>query len=192
MWKPSLNQPTEQDRFDKISFGLHKLLGEEDTGLEGIRAIELGAGHCKLTEYLEDTHGMDVTPVDITDKRVPDFYKWKFVEKDVNAISEAYLAEFDVIIIAGLLYHLDSFQQQQLLKKCNDSTVPILIETHLCRVHTGAYRKPTKSSYSTKKPFVASKPMISYWLKNQTLVAFESYFPNCDRFMLAYDPWGKK
>lgn len=124
------------------------------------KVVDLGAGSCEISLRLKND-GADVVAVDFTDERVLPDAKTFFEKADATSFD---IRSFDLIVCAGLLYHL-SIEQQQLLAGSMRGKHAI-VDTHFSRSpdinvgeYTGQYRKP---SWSTKvsSPFVHTVPSL--------------------------------
>jgi SAM-dependent methyltransferase len=81
------------------------------------RLLDLGAGPCIFSRIARD-RGYSVTAVDGRTVRVPeasDLGSIRFICADVRDFD---VSNFDVILIFGLLYHLDIGDQRALLERC--------------------------------------------------------------------------
>lgn len=83
----------------------------------GAKVVDLGAGPCIFAKLVQEK-GLDVTAVDGRTERLPsdeELGSIKFVQADVRDFD---LSGFDLIMILGLLYHLEVSDQKALLERC--------------------------------------------------------------------------
>ena len=93
------------------------------------RLVDLGAGPCNFARTA-NRFGAEVTAVDARDERVlKDLEKDRisFVRGDIREVD---VSPFDIVLIFGLLYHLDIDDQIDLLRRCKDKVV--LIDIQVC------------------------------------------------------------
>ena len=97
----------------------------------GSTVVDLGAGPCVFAKIASDS-GFEVTAVDARTDRVPskeDLDPIKFVQGDIRNFD---LQGFDLIVILGLLYHLEIPDQLNLLKRSRGaSTVVVDTQVHI-------------------------------------------------------------
>jgi hypothetical protein len=86
------------------------------------KIIDLGAGTCEIALRLKQD-GAEVLAVDWTIERVIDEAKQFFVQTDATILVPD---EFDLIVCAGLLYHLSIEQQQRCSR--NWSGKPVILD----------------------------------------------------------------
>lgn len=95
----------------------------------GRRLLDLGAGTCSFAKIARD-RGFDVVAVDGRSVRVPDAAELgsiRFIQSDVREFD---IRGFDIILIFGLLYHLDIPDQIDLLNRCNYAPV-VIVDTQV-------------------------------------------------------------
>lgn len=134
------------------------------------RIIDLGAGTCEISLRLKQD-GAEVLAVDWTSERVLSEAKGFFVQTDATILEPD---EFDLIVCAGLMYHLSLEQQERMAR--NWKGKPVILDTHFSRSpdavageYSGQYREP---SWSTKigKPFVHTVPSLRKLFKHHRLI----------------------
>jgi len=124
------------------------------------KIIDLGCGTGEIAWKLHQD-GAQVLAVDWTAERVIEQAKPFFVQTDATILQPD---EFDLIVCAGLLYHLSIDQQQQIAK--NWKGKPVILDTHFSRQPDvqmgdffGQYREPSWST-KTQSPFVHTIPSL--------------------------------
>lgn len=122
--------------------------------------VDLGTGSGYISIKLQ-RDGANVTAVDYTDERMLPVAKPFFIQADAVAFD---VTPFDLVVCAGLLYHCDISQHDQLAK--NWSGKPVILDTHFSRFpdsqvshYEGQYRKPSWSTKTTA-PFVHTVPSL--------------------------------
>jgi SAM-dependent methyltransferase len=124
------------------------------------RVVDLGAGSCEISLRLKQDWA-EVVAVDWTAERILSVAKDFFIQGDAVEFDSSW---FDLIVCAGLLYHLSIEQQETLAEKWRSQ--PVILDTHFSRLpdvnagqYSGQYRNP---SWSTKigKPFVHTVPSL--------------------------------
>ena len=101
---------------------VRKLLGTLKPG----RLLDLGCGHGKFSLLAQEL-GWDVTAVDARTVRMPGTAGIQWVHSDVREfVIEP--GRYDLILVLGLLYHLELGDQLDLLRKC--SGTPTVVDTH--------------------------------------------------------------
>lgn len=112
------------------------------------RVCDVAAGNCAIPLQLE-TLGHSVTAFDITDCRVSDKARRMFIQKSALQID---YSQFDLIVCAGLLYHLPLAQQVQIVAAWGSR--PVILDTH---VTTKAARSQGRFRGLPRKPTTSSK-----------------------------------
>lgn len=149
------------------------------------KIIDLGAGTCEIALRLKQD-GAEVLAVDWTIERVIDEAKQFFVQTDATILVPD---EFDLIVCAGLLYHLSIEQQQRCSR--NWSGKPVILDTHFSRTpdttvgeYFGQYREPTKST-RVSMPFVHTVPSLRrLFASHHVIETFERTTPDRQTFLL--------
>lgn len=118
------------------------------------RAVDLGTGSGLIGMKLRE-HGADITLVDCTPRRVMPEARRFFVRADVPDIN---LRPFDLIVCAGLMYHMPLSGQVELANAVDGK--PVILDTHFSRRpdvmrgdYMGQFRNPTRST-QCNHPFV--------------------------------------
>lgn len=124
------------------------------------KIVDLGTGTGELSVRLS-ADGATMTCVDSTDRRVLAQARDMFVQEDAVGFD---LSPFDLVIMAGLFYHLDLSQQQQIVSQCRGKYC--VLDTHFSRSPaamqgswSGQFRSPTASTTSLN-PFVHTIPSL--------------------------------
>jgi ubiquinone/menaquinone biosynthesis C-methylase UbiE len=97
---------------------------------QGTTMLDLGAGPCVFARRAVAA-GYHVTAVDGRTERLPDDLDPKqveFVQSDVRTFPAG---EYDVVVVLGLLYHLELDDQLALLRRHNGSTVILDTQVHI-------------------------------------------------------------
>ena len=149
------------------------------------RIADLGAGTCEISLKLKQD-GADVLAVDWTDERVLSEAKEFFVQGDAVAFDAS---QFDLIVCAGLLYHLAIEQQEALAANWHGK--PVILDTHFSRSpdafkgeYAGQHREPSWST-KTNRPFVHTVPSLRKLFKNHRLIeTFERTTPDRQTMLL--------
>lgn len=103
---------------------------DNDIKVKKKRVVDLGAGPCRFSRIARE-FGANVTAVDGRMERVPNDVEDQgihFVHEDIREFN---IANFDIVIIFGLLYHLEIKDQMKLLRRCQGKI--ILIDTQVYR-----------------------------------------------------------
>ena len=100
-----------------------------DVDVMNKRVVDLGAGPCKFSLIARE-FGADVTAVDGRVERVPHDIENQGVHFVHEDIREFNVDNFDIVIIFGLLYHLNIEDQIRLLRRCQGKIVLIDTEVH--------------------------------------------------------------
>ena len=118
------------------------------------RVVDLGTGSGLIGLQIRDAGG-DVTLVDCSPKRLLPEAKPLFVRADVPDVP---LTKFDLIVCAGLLYHMNLSTQIRFAEAVRRK--PVILDTHFSlRPDTargdylGQFRKPSASTQGNR-PFV--------------------------------------
>lgn len=134
------------------------------------RIIDLGAGTCEISLRLKQD-GAEVLAVDWTSERVLAAAKGFFVQTDATILEPD---EFDLIVCAGLLYHLSLEQQERMAR--NWKGKPVILDTHFSRSpdttiseYSGQYREPSWST-KTGMPFVHTVPSLRKLFAHHRLI----------------------
>lgn len=134
------------------------------------KVAEIGAGSGYIGVLLT-RDGASVTSVDITDHRVLEEARPNWITMDAVAFS---LDCFDIVVCAGLLYHLNIEQQKTLAARFIGKTV--ILDTHFSRTEdsqcgrfTGQFRLPTASS-KVEHPFVHNVPSLRRLFEQHFLI----------------------
>lgn len=124
------------------------------------RIADIGCGTGEISWRLSRDGGQ-VTAIDCNDSRVIDRAKKLFCKGDAVT---ADLREFDLIVCAGLLYHLDLSSQRKLADSLDGKLV--ILDTHFSRRpdatigdFSGQYRKATWST-KVEAAFVHTVPSL--------------------------------
>lgn len=113
------------------------------------RCIDLGCNRCVLADDLAAA-GWDVTPTDCVDYYVPGMWRNRFKRIKVQDVD---VTGFDLILFAGLCYHLDAPTQISVCRKFRGT--PVLMDTYrqagtpvaeLAPGYFGFERTPTRAS----------------------------------------------
>ena len=118
------------------------------------RVVDLGSGSGLIGMLIRKAGG-EVTIVDASSSRVSAEARPFFHQADAVTYS---LEPFDLIVCAGLLYHLNL--SSQITLAANMAGKPVILDTHFARradvirgEFSGQFRRPTKST-KTNRPFV--------------------------------------
>lgn len=132
--------------------------------------VDLGAGSCEISLRLKQD-GAAVVAVDWTAERILSGAKDFFIQADAVQFDSS---GFDLIVCAGLLYHLSLEQHETLAEKWRRQ--PMILDTHFSRSpdavvgeYSGQYREP---SWSTKigNPFVHTVPSLRKLFRHHRLI----------------------
>ena len=113
----------------QIRVAMFRWLLQHQVPVQDRSVVDLGAGACIFSRIARE-YGATVTAIDGRQDRVPGEVAdlgIRFEHKDVR---HADLSEYDVVLILGLLYHLEVDDQLGLLQRCLGKTV--LIDTQVC------------------------------------------------------------
>ena len=134
------------------------------------KVVDLGAGSGYIATRLK-RDGADVVAVDWTSERVTGEAKPFFVQCDATGYK---VNEFDLVVCAGLLYHLDIDQQLRMAK--NWKGKPVILDTHFSRApdvrigeYAGQHREPSWST-KIKTPFVHTVPSLRKLFREHRLI----------------------
>lgn len=133
----------------------------------GTRTADLGAGPCVFAKLAAEA-GLAVTAVDARTERLPDppeLGSIDFVQADIRDFD---LMDYEVIMILGLLYHLEIPDQIDLLKRSNGARHVILdTQVHIPELvntpHPDRFSdlQTTKDGYEGVAFFERDNPMAS-------------------------------
>ncbi|MDE0511827.1 MAG: class I SAM-dependent methyltransferase [Gammaproteobacteria bacterium] len=110
----------------------HKIfrsLLSSEIDVSGKWVADLGAGPCRFARVANE-FGAEVFAVDGRAERVPGNIEKQGIHFFHSDMREFNLAAFDVVLIFGLLYHLDIDDQVELLRRCQGKEV--LVDTQVC------------------------------------------------------------
>lgn len=96
------------------------------------RVLDIATGHGKFA-LLAHELGWDVTAMDVRTARMPTRPGITWTQGDVRTFD---VSGYDLIMILGLLYHLDMDDQIDLLQRC--SGTPLILDTHVALKVTGS------------------------------------------------------
>lgn len=161
------NPEPEQDRIETF----RKLLSPLPAG----RLLDLGCGHGKFSVAAAEL-GWRVTGVDARTDRMPDDESVEWVRSDVREYAFD-AADFDVISVLGLLYHLEQPAQMDLLSRCTGTLT--ILDTRI-GLDRGAnengyegehYEEPGKDEEERKTKLLASWGNArSFWPTEESLI----------------------
>jgi ubiquinone/menaquinone biosynthesis C-methylase UbiE len=133
----------------------------------GSTVADLGAGPCIFARIAAD-HGLQVTAVDARTERVPPAEQLgpiRFVQADVRDFD---LLGFDVVLILGLLYHLEIPDQLELLERSRGARAVVIdTQVHISRLactpepHRFSHLHVTPEGYEGVEFTEAENPMAS-------------------------------
>lgn len=96
------------------------------------RLLDVATGH-GLFALLAHELGWDVTAMDARTERMPAMPGIQWIQGDVRTFD---VSGYDVIMILGLLYHLDIDDQVDLLRRC--AGTPLILDTHVALKPAGS------------------------------------------------------
>ena len=108
---------------------IFRSLLNSEIDVSGKWVADLGAGPCAFARVATE-FGAEVFAVDGRAERVPDNIEKQGVHFFSADVREFNLEAFDVVLIFGLLYHLEIQDQVELLRRCQGKEV--LVDTQVC------------------------------------------------------------
>ncbi len=121
-----LSGPVSEDAIRRHTF--RHLLG--CAGGNGGLLVDLGANACTFAKIARDD-GYAVTAVDARIENKPpqeELESIRFVQSDLRKFD---VKGFDIIVFLGLLDHFDLGDQIQMLERCAQADVPVILETQI-------------------------------------------------------------
>jgi trans-aconitate methyltransferase len=142
----------------------------------GRKVADLGAGPCIFARSAAQ-HGLEVTAVDARLERIPkaeEIAPVVFVESDVRDFS---VEGYDLVLVFGLLYHLEIPDQLLLLERCRKAGATVIVDTQVhipefvCTPEPGRFTKVHKTDEGyegvgfreAKNPMASVGNRISFW-----------------------------
>ena len=172
LWKPEPHDAgTHRKRLNQIR--------QLARGFYPCTVADIGCGTGEIAWRLT-RDGANVTAIDCSDSRVMDRVRQLFHKGDAIATD---LQKFNLIVCAGLLYHLDLESQLKLVK--NIGGKPVILDTHFSRHpdstigdFSGQFRQPTWST-KVKQAFVHTIPSLRIlFSKHHLIETFERLTPD--------------
>lgn len=152
-------------------------------GLNNMKVLDLGAGHCRYSIIASDKFAREVIALDARNVRIPENLpdNVKFMEANVMEIEDSFYAEFDLIFCFGLLYHLSALEQVNLLKSMRKSKGQVWVDTHCCAdnalnivLESGYlgthYQEASSIGNMIKNPRASVTTLVSFWPTKKSLL----------------------
>lgn len=108
---------------------IFRSLLNSEIDVSGKWVADLGAGPCSFARIATE-FGAEVFAVDGRDERVPENIEKQGIHFFHADVREFNLEAFDIVLIFGLLYHLEIVDQVELLRRCQGKEV--LVDTQVC------------------------------------------------------------
>lgn len=168
-----------EQRLDQITLAAEMATVGHSKPCPKLSVIDLGCGTCVVSDRLRamgDLWG-EITVLDKSDERVPAKWEKSFWQMDLLGLKPADFLKYDLVIAAGIWYHMSLSQQTALLDALRMN--PVVLDTHFTRVGAvrvnrhggvyGQYRKGTKSSMH-RRPFVhCVESLAKQWQKTHAM-----------------------